>query len=107
RGELSGCSHDGGRRAEGQAPSSEALLAQSQQQLRAEVSAYHARLYHEMDPATVRVRAQFQHESEQLRSRLKGNEDRINQEKQEQERLLRTLRGGGNAKEERANVRRR
>ncbi|KAE8977410.1 hypothetical protein PR001_g25137 [Phytophthora rubi] len=60
-----------------------------------------------MDPATVRVRAQFQHESEQLRSRLKGNEDRINQEKQEQERLLRTLRGGGNAKEERANVRRR
>ncbi|GMF44947.1 unnamed protein product [Phytophthora fragariaefolia] len=41
-----------------------------------------------MDPATVRVRAQFQHESEQLRSRLKDNEDRIKQEKQEQEPLV-------------------
>ncbi|KAJ8537308.1 hypothetical protein ON010_g13288 [Phytophthora cinnamomi] len=108
RSELSSSSQNGNRRAEDQAPTSEMLLAQFQQQLRAEVDAYHARLYHEMDPATVRVRAQFQHESEQLRSRLKGNEDRINQEKLEQERLLRTLRGGAsNAKEERGHARRR
>ncbi|KAF1787418.1 hypothetical protein GQ600_18322 [Phytophthora cactorum] len=74
RSELSSVSHS--RRVEDQNPSSELLLAQFQQQLRAEVDAYHSRLYHEMDPATVRVRAQFQHESEQLRQRLKENEDR-------------------------------
>ncbi|KAG4054729.1 hypothetical protein PC123_g10161 [Phytophthora cactorum] len=99
RSELSSVSHS--RRVEDQNPSSELLLAQFQQQLRAEVDAYHSRLYHEMDPATVRVRAQFQHESEQLRQRLKENEDRIDQEKREQERILRSLRGGGNEKTER------
>ncbi|KAL4164718.1 hypothetical protein KRP22_003459 [Phytophthora ramorum] len=109
RGELSGGNQRGGRRSEDQALSSELLLAQFQQRLRAEVGAYHSRLYHEMDPATVRVRAQFQHESELLCNRLKDNEERINQEKLEQERLLRTLRGDTNGKEERShgNVRRR
>uniref|UniRef100_H3GTB8 Uncharacterized protein n=1 Tax=Phytophthora ramorum TaxID=164328 RepID=H3GTB8_PHYRM len=109
RGELSSGNQRGGRRTEDQALSSELLLAQFQQRLRAEVGAYHSRLYHEMDPATVRVRAQFQHESELLCNRLKDNEERINQEKLEQERLLRTLRGDTNGKEERShgNVRRR
>jgi hypothetical protein len=92
RGELAqGCR---GRAEAERIPSSELLLTQFQQQLRAEVSAYHSRLYHEMDPATVCVRAQLQHESEQLRQRLKSNEDQIDREKHEQERLLRVLRGG-------------
>ncbi|ETN04382.1 hypothetical protein PPTG_15056 [Phytophthora nicotianae INRA-310] len=98
RGEFSSGSH---RYVQDQTPSSELLLAQFQQQLRAEVDAYHTRLYHEMDPATVRVRAQLQHESELLRQRLKDNEDRISQEKLEQERILRSLRSGGNEKKER------
>ncbi|ETK79957.1 hypothetical protein F441_14488 [Phytophthora nicotianae CJ01A1] len=98
RGEFSSGSH---RYVQDQTPSSELLLAQFQQQLRAEVDAYHTRLYHEMDPATVRARAQLQHESELLRQRLKDNEDRISQEKLEQERILRSLRGGGNEKKER------
>ncbi|GMF64968.1 unnamed protein product [Phytophthora lilii] len=87
--------------------SAESLLVQFQQQVRAEVDAYHLRLYHEMDPATVRVRAQFQHESEKLRSRLKDTENQIQREKLEQERLLRTLRGGGAGKDERGHGRRR
>ncbi|GMF52417.1 unnamed protein product [Phytophthora fragariaefolia] len=78
-------SSSGRKCTENQAMSGESILTQFQQQVRAEIDAYHTRLYHEMDPATVRVRAQFQHESEQLRSRLKDNEDRIKQEKQEQE----------------------
>ncbi|EEY70672.1 uncharacterized protein PITG_06149 [Phytophthora infestans T30-4] len=79
----------------------ELLLTQFQQQLRAEIDAYHTRLYVEMDPATARLEAQFQHDNEQLRQRLKENEDRINQEKMEQDRILRSLRGGGNEKTDR------
>lgn len=100
RGELSCRSRSGSRQHEDQSPTSELLLVQFQQQLRAEVDAYHSRLYHEMDPASVRVRARFQHENEQLRDRLKDNEGQINQEKLEQERILRTLRGGGGEKPE-------
>ncbi|KAG1689247.1 hypothetical protein DVH05_002315 [Phytophthora capsici] len=76
-----------------QTQGSEALLTQFQRKLRAEVDAYHSRLYQEMDPATIRVRAQFQQENERLEQRLKENEDKINQEKLEQERILRSLRG--------------
>ncbi|KAG1710192.1 hypothetical protein DVH05_017198 [Phytophthora capsici] len=66
-----------------QTQDSEALLTQFQRKLRAEVDAYHSRLYQEMDPATIRVRAQFQQENERLEQRLKQNEDKINQEKLE------------------------
>ncbi|KAI9989423.1 hypothetical protein PInf_019706 [Phytophthora infestans] len=99
--ELSTRTHASSRRVGGETPSSELLLTQFQQQLRAEIDAYHTRLYVEMDPATARLEAQFQHDNEQLRQRLKENEDRINQEKMEQDRILRSLRGGGNEKTDR------
>ncbi|RLN98619.1 hypothetical protein BBJ28_00016766 [Nothophytophthora sp. Chile5] len=73
---------------------SDALLSRFQQQLRSEVDAYHSRLYREVDPATVRVRAQFLQEQEQLQSRLQDTEGQIGQEKREQECILRALRGG-------------
>lgn len=72
--------------------SSTQVLSSFQQALQDEVSAYHSRLFQELDPAQVRFRAQFLDQKRQLDDRLQTQRRQIEHEKKLQDQLIRSLR---------------
>lgn len=67
------------------------LVAECQRQLQGEIDAFHTRVYHEVDPATTRVRAQLLQQQELAREQLRDATAQVADEKRAQSELLRAL----------------
>jgi len=67
------------------------LITECQRQFQSEIDAFHTRLYHEVDPATARVRAQLLQQQEAAREQLRDINAQVADEKRAQNELLRTL----------------